>query len=76
MKFTPATHPAATQWFNEEYARGVTEDGFVAAMAGLPFWEDVPEREGELRKAWRVMNGQPADRKAADRKAADRKPAA
>lgn len=64
MLFTPANYPDAAQWFNEDYAREVSEDTFVAAMEGVPFWEGVPDRAGELRKAWRIMNGQPADQQA------------
>jgi hypothetical protein len=65
MKFTPASHPNATQWFNDGWAKSVSEDAFVAAMRDVPFWGDVPERDGELRKAWRIMNGLPAEPPAA-----------
>lgn len=64
MIFTPAHYPNSAQWINEEYARRVSEEKFVADMMGVPFWLDVPDKAAELRKAWRIMNGhpvQPAD---------------
>jgi hypothetical protein len=65
MKFTPKNHEYLTQDFNEVWAKSVSEQEFVDSMRSAPFWCGVPEREQELRKAWRVMSGKPVDGEAA-----------
>jgi len=45
------------QNFNADFAKSIDEQKFIDTLAPAPFWNEKPDKEALLRKAWRLMNG-------------------
>jgi len=43
--------------FNEKWAKSIDEQTFVDTLMPVAIWQDFPDKEEKLRKAWKLMNG-------------------